>query len=155
MELNLDEINLKILKIFQERGRVRNNQLAEEIGLSPAATIDRVKKIDESGYIQGFHAKLNPSSIGIGLEVLIQIKLAGQSEENIQLFKTQVDKIDEVIECIHLTGKFDFQLRAVLRDKGHLNRLVIHSLGRIKDIRKVNTILILSTEQKQLPIYCE
>ena len=74
MAYNLDKTDLKILKILQEDGRITNLQLSTEIGLSPAPTLERVKKLEKSGIIKSFHATLDPSALGLGIQTLVFLK---------------------------------------------------------------------------------
>ena len=77
MELGvkLDVIDLKILRILQEKGRITNLQLSQEIGLSPAPTLERVKKLETSGVIEGYHAQVNDTLLGMGIRAFISISL--------------------------------------------------------------------------------
>ena len=71
--IKLDIIDLKILRILQEKGRITNLLLSQEIGLSPAPTLERVKKLEQSGVIESYHAQVNDSLMGIGIKAFIYI----------------------------------------------------------------------------------
>src|SRR5688572_13561008 len=97
--MNLDKIDLKILKILQENGRITNLQLSNEIKLSPTPTLERVKKLENSQVIKSYHAVVNEEALGLGIKAIIQITLARQIENAIANFKKQVVKINEITEC--------------------------------------------------------
>ncbi|MCC6837167.1 MAG: winged helix-turn-helix transcriptional regulator, partial [Bacteroidia bacterium] len=80
MNINLDNIDLKILRILQENAKITNLQLSSEIGLSPAPTLERVKKLERKKLIKGYHAQLNSELVGVGISAIIQITLTRQIE---------------------------------------------------------------------------
>ena len=93
--LKLDSIDLKILKILQEKGRITNLQLSQEIGLSPAPTLERVKKLETSGVIESYHAQINDTLLGIGIKAFISISLERQKVDSIVTFKEKIQAIVE------------------------------------------------------------
>lgn len=72
----LDEINLEILQILQVEGNISNADLSRRVGLTPPSVLQRVRKLEQSGYIQGYHAALNPLTFGFGLTVFVQVSLS-------------------------------------------------------------------------------
>ena len=74
MNIHLDKTDLKILKILQENAKITNLQLSGEIGLSPAPTLERVKKLENANLIRGYHTQVNEEALGIGIKAIIQIK---------------------------------------------------------------------------------
>ena len=85
--IKLDIIDLKILRILQEKGRITNLLLSQEIGLSPAPTLERVKKLEQSGVIESYHAQVNDSLMGIGIKAFISISLERQKWIQLSLLK--------------------------------------------------------------------
>jgi Lrp/AsnC family transcriptional regulator, leucine-responsive regulatory protein len=86
MSNKLDKIDLTILKKLQEDGRMTNLQLSQEIGLSPAPTLERVRKLEKTGFIKSYHAVVNEEELGIGIKAIIQVSLTRQIENAIQSF---------------------------------------------------------------------
>ena len=86
MSRGLDHTDIKILRILQERGRVTNLQLSSEIDLSPAPTLERVRKLEKEGYIQSYHALVNHEKLGLKIKAFIQVSLARQRENVITRF---------------------------------------------------------------------
>ena len=151
MEVNLDKIDLKILKLLQENGRKTNVQLSNEIGLSPAPTLERVKKLENSGIIKSYHALVEEKSVELGIKAMIQISLVRQKDNAISNFKKQIDKIDEIVECYQVTGNFDYLLKVVVKDIPSFEKLIGEKLSKIADIGQMQTNVILS-EVKKSPV---
>ena len=96
--MKIDKIDLKILEILQKRGRITNALLAQEIGLSPAPTLERVRKLENGGFIQSFHALLKAEKLGLHIIVFIEVKLSYHSNVKIEEFTKTISAIDEVVE---------------------------------------------------------
>ena len=111
MAAELDRIDLQILKILQENGRITNLQLSNEIGLSPAPTLERVRKLENAEYIKSYHALVDEEKLGLGIKTFIQISLDFHQKNTIQTFLDEIQNIKEVTECHHVTGQCDFLLK--------------------------------------------
>jgi Lrp/AsnC family leucine-responsive transcriptional regulator len=140
----LDQTDLTILSILQRQGKTSNIALSKEIGLSPGPTLERVKKLEKSGIIQGYHAQLNERQLGVGFTALIQLSLSSQLETSIKNFKNAINSIDEITECYQLTGNFDFQLKVMVPDIPAFEALISRKLSRIEEIRQMQTMVVLS-----------
>lgn len=150
----LDKVDRKILEILQRNAKITNAQLSKEIGLSPAPTLERVKKLEQSGVIDSYHAKLNTSKIGLGISTFVQIKLTGHDKESIRTFISAINKIDEVIECHHVTGSSDFILRVIAKDIASYQQLMLDKVNEVPVVDSLQSLVILSTfkDSKALPI---
>ncbi len=152
--LKLDEIDRKILGIIQLQGRITNARLSEEIGLSPAPTLERVKKLEQMGIIMSYHAKLNPSKIGLGVATFVLVSLNGHTKAKIEGFIEAINKIDEVIECHHITGAGDFILKITSKDIQSYQKLMLEKISEIKEVDNMQSMVVLSTykDSKVLPL---
>lgn len=150
----LDKVDRKILEILQRNAKITNAQLSKEIGLSPAPTLERVKKLEQSGVIDSYHAKLNTSKIGLGISTFVQIKLTGHDKESIRTFISAINKIEEVIECHHVTGSSDFILRVIAKDIASYQQLMLDKVNEVPVVDSLQSLVILSTfkDSKALPI---
>ncbi|RZM07305.1 MAG: Lrp/AsnC family transcriptional regulator, partial [Pedobacter sp.] len=95
----LDQIDRNVLEILQANAKITNAQLSKEIGLSPAPTLERVKKLETSGIIQSYHAQLNREKIGLGVTTFVMVTLVGHKKETTMSFVEKVNEIAEIIEC--------------------------------------------------------
>lgn len=150
----LDKVDRKILDILQRNAKITNAQLSKEIGLSPAPTLERVKKLETSGVIDSYHAKLNTAKIGLGISTFVQIKLTGHDKESIRTFISAINKIDEVIECHHVTGSSDFVLKVIAKDIAAYQQLMLDKVNEVPVVDSLQSSVILSTfkDSKALPI---
>lgn len=150
----LDKVDRKILEILQKNAKITNAQLSKEIGLSPAPTLERVKKLETSGVISSYHAKLDTAKVGLGISTFVQIKLTGHDKQSIRSFIDAINKIDEVIECHHVTGSSDFILRVIAKDIAAYQQLMLDKVNEIPVVDSLHSQVILSTfkDSKTLPV---
>ena len=149
MAFELDKIDLQILKKLQENGRITNLQLSNEIGLSPAPTLERVRKLENSGYIKSYHAVVDEELLGLGIKTLIQIQLDFHKNNTIQTFVEEVKQIKEVIECHHVTGNCDFILKVYVKNIKAYEKLIMDKISKISVVKTFQTMIILSTSKKE------
>ena len=154
MKAKLDATDRKILEILQADSNITNAQLAQEIGLSPAPTLERVKKLENSGIIKSYHAQLNAVKVGLGFTALIQVSLTRQISNAIKNFTKAINEIPEVVQCLQVTGNFDYQLMIVVKDIPSFERLIADRLSKIEEIGQMQTQVVLSVikDTKILPI---
>lgn len=150
----LDKIDRKILEILQSNAKITNAQLSKEIGLSPAPTLERVKKLELSGIIKSYHAKLDTDKIGLGVSTFVYVTLKGHNKQNIDIFLEEINKINEIIECHHITGSGDFILRVISQDIANYQKLMLEKVSDIRVVDNLQSMVILSTfkDSKVLPI---
>lgn len=155
MSYHLDKIDFKILKILQENGRITNIQLSNEIGLSPAPTLERVRKLENHGYLSSYHAIANANALGLGVNTFIQVSLNWHKNDAINNFIDRINNIPEVVECHHITGAADFLLKVMVKDINSYERLILDTLSKIEEIGHLQTMMILSTFKKSRAIPLE
>lgn len=145
---SLDIIDLKILKRLQEEGRITNLQLSNDVGLSPAPTLERVKKLEQANIITSYHAKLNHDKLGLGIQALIMINLIRQIDNAINNFKKAINDIPEIVECLQTTGNADYMLRVMVKDIKDFEKLIGERLSKIEEIGQMQTMVILNEVKK-------
>lgn len=152
--VKLDKIDRKILDILQSNAKITNAQLSKDIGLSPAPTLERVKKLETSGIIKSYHAKLDTDKIGLGVHTFVQVSLKGHNKVNIDSFVNEINKIDEVIECHHITGSGDFILKIISSDIQTYQKLMLERVSEIEVVDGLQSMIILSTfkDSKVMPV---
>lgn len=143
--LKLDKKDKQILKILPENGRITNAQLAIDVGLSPAPTLKRVKKLEKSAVIESYDAKLNHAAIGPGVSTFVKVNLKSPNNEAITRFANDMQKINEVIECHHTTGTEDFMLKVVTKDIPSYQELMLENITEILEINEIESVVVLST----------
>ena len=155
MGAELDKIDLQILKILQENGRITNLQLSNEIGLSPAPTLERVRKLENAEYIKSYHALVDEEKLGLGIKTFIQVSLDFHKSNTIDIFLKEIQKIKEITECHHVTGQCDFLLKVYVRDIKLYEQLIMDKISRIPVVKTFQTMMIMSTSKKEATVPLE
>ncbi|GAA5041222.1 AsnC family transcriptional regulator [Marivirga lumbricoides] len=150
----LDKIDRKILDILQADGRITNSQLSKDIGLSPAPTLERVKKLENTGIIKSYHAKLDTEKINLGVSTYVMVSLKAHNKSNIDKFIEAIDLVNEIIECHHVTGSSDFILKVITQDIPSYQKLMLERVSEIEVVDSMQSMVILSTfkDSKVMPI---
>jgi len=153
----LDSIDKQILTLLQQRGRITNAELSKQVGLSAASALERVKKLERGGVIRGYHARLDPAAVGIGLVILVEVTLARHQHDAIVRFVEAVQSVDKIVDCYHITGRADYLLRVVAKDIPSYELFVMETLSALPGVQHIETMMILSAvkESKSLPIMVE
>jgi Lrp/AsnC family leucine-responsive transcriptional regulator len=146
--MKLDSIDYNILRILQERGRITNAQLATEIGLSPAPTLERVRKLELAGFIESYHAMLSPTKLGLNIIVFIEIKLNYHSHFKIEQFMESISMIPEIVEAYHITGDGDFLLKLYIPSITDYQQFIVDKLSKIEGVSHIQSMVVLSTVKK-------
>ena len=106
-KIKLDRIDLKILRDLQNQGRITNVDLASSAGISPPPCLRRVRALEETGCIRGYHADVDPDALGFGVIVLAHVGLHSQAETELVAFEDLITKWPEVRECHMIAGETD------------------------------------------------
>ena len=112
----LDRIDRKILAQLQAEGRLTNQALAERIALSPSACLARVRRLEEAGIIQGYHARLDPFALDVGLVLFAEVTLKAHSVDALARFDAAVANLPQIVESSHVSGTYDYLLKVVVAD---------------------------------------
>ena len=153
--MEMDRYDRKILAVLQEHGRLSNQELAEQVGLSPSPCLRRVRALEESGLIAGYRAMLDAHKMGFTLMALIGISMDKHTPERFANFEALVGDIPEVLECLLITGqKSDYQLKIAVRDMDHYQHLLLNRITRIEGVTGVETHFVLRRifDHRPLPV---
>ena len=143
----LDAVDVQLLRLLQDDGRITNADLARRVGLSPPSVLQRVRKLEESGLVSSYTAILNADKMGYKLHVVAMISLALHQEQPIEGFRKAVVEIPEVLEVLHVSGDFDFLLKIVIRDMADYERLVRERLSAIPGVGKIQSSFVLAVNK--------
>ena len=151
--MKLDELDLRILKRLQENAKITNLQLSKDIGLSPAPTLERVKKLEVRGVIQSYHAIVNETKLELGITAFVQVSLISQRENAIKKFTSEINKLTEVLECYKIIGKADYLLKLMVKDIVAYDIFVKEQLTPIEEIKGLSSTMVISKDKhsKVLP----
>lgn len=153
-KLRLDAIDKKILEILQEEGRITNNELARRVGLTTTPTLERVRRLEREGIIEGYQARINKKAVDKGLTVFVTVTLSIHQLKLLEEFTSAVQAIPEILACYNTTGEGDFLLKIVVKDTQDYEHLLRTKLATLPDVQRVHTSIVLSTikEQSNIPI---
>ncbi|MFL9927379.1 Lrp/AsnC ligand binding domain-containing protein [Herbaspirillum lusitanum] len=150
----LDKISKKILSELQSDGRISNVDLAARVNLSPAACLERVRKLQEAGYILGYAAQLNPELLDVSLLVFIEVVLDRTTPDVFAEFKKSVQSIPEIMECHMVAGGFDYLVKSRVKDMNAYREFLGKSLLQLKGVRETHTYAVMEEVKNtiRLPI---
>lgn len=143
----MDEKDALILELLQKDGRMTNVDLARAVELTPSATLERVKKLEERGLIKGYMALIEPRALGLGLVAFIFVRVDERHDVVEEADKTaeQLATLPSVLELHHLAGEDCFLVKVRARDTDDLYRILKEEFGQFKDIRSTRTTIVLKT----------
>lgn len=143
----IDELDRSILAILQEEGRITNVELASRVGLTAPPCLRRMRALEESGVIKGYHAELDPSGLGYGIMVFALVSLRSQAEDDLRAFEAHVAELPEIRECHMLNGEIDFILKIVAHDLQSFQNFLTSKLTPAPNVASVKTSLTIRTSK--------
>jgi len=149
-DMNLDEIDLKILQRLQDDGRITNVELANSVGLTAPPCLRRMRALEDEGVINSYHAAIDPAKMGYTITVFAMVSLKSQAETDLQAFEEHVQQLPEVRECYMLNGEIDFILKVVAKDLQQFQSFLTSQLTAAPNVASVKTSLTIRSA-KHLP----
>jgi DNA-binding Lrp family transcriptional regulator len=143
--MSFDRIDRQILAHLQQDGRMTNVELAERVGLTAPPCLRRVRALEEAGVIRGYHADLDPASLGFPITVFAMVSLRSQAERDLAAFEAHVAEIPEIRECHMLNGEIDFILKIVASDLKSFQEILTTHLTPAPNVASVKTSLTIRT----------
>jgi Lrp/AsnC family transcriptional regulator, leucine-responsive regulatory protein len=138
-----DAIDRKILGYLQADGRMTNQDLAENIGLSPSPCLRRVRQLEASRVISRYVALVDPEKIGLSVTAFVRVRLDQQDDRHLADFETAVSGFPEVMECYLMTGEADYQLRVLVASLTQFEDFLRFRLTRVRGVANVTTSFAL------------
>jgi Lrp/AsnC family transcriptional regulator, leucine-responsive regulatory protein len=151
-KIALDSFDRRILEILQTDGRLPNVELADKIGLSPTPCLRRVRTLETSGIIRGYKAELDRAGIGLGLTVIVGIKIDGHRDENASAVQDAIRAMPEVVACHIVSGESDFLLETVFPDIASYERFLFGTLLALPMVKDIRSNIVLRTVKENAPL---
>ena len=145
----LDAIDRQILVELQADGRMTNVELASRVKITAPPCLRRVRALEKAGYIEGYHADLNASTLGFGLTAYAFVGLSSQAESDLKAFEDEVRSWPQVRSCYMLSGEVDFILRCVARDLPEFQAFITEKLTAAKNVASVKTALAIRRSKNE------
>jgi len=149
----LDDIDCKILEILQKDGRITNARLAKEVGLSAPPMLERVKKLERNGIIQGFRAILDARRLGRAMFVFVALNLDIKALAEVDRIEAQFTDMPEILESHHIAGEIDLLLKVNVIDQEHFKQFVIGTLAKIEGINRIQSWVVLGTSKNATELH--
>lgn len=148
----LDSTDRQILVILQENARTSNAEIARQVGMAPSAVLERVRKLEERGVVEGYAAKVNPQAVGLALAAFLFVRAEERPAESETA--ELLAELPEVQEVHHVAGEDCFLVRVRVADTEALGRLLREEIGAIETVRSTRTTIVLGTvkETTALPL---
>ncbi|ALS98388.1 leucine-responsive transcriptional regulator Lrp [Lacimicrobium alkaliphilum] len=140
---HLDRIDRNILVELQKDGRISNVELSRRVGLSPTPCLERVRRLEQQGYILGYYARLDPTKLGAAMLVFVEITLTKTSVDIFEEFSAAVKRHEDIQECHLVSGDFDFLLKARVADMSSYRKLLGDTLLRLPGVSESRTYVVM------------
>jgi Lrp/AsnC family transcriptional regulator, leucine-responsive regulatory protein len=154
MNSELDKIDLKILRVLQQDGRISNLKLAETIGLSATAVLARTQRLHRDGLILGYEARLCPDKLGQAMAVFVEVLLDRTTPNVFESFRAAVQVHEEIMECHLVAGGFDYLMKLRVRDMAAYREFAGRVLWPLPGVRETRTYAVMEVvkESSRLPL---
>ena len=148
----IDDYDKNILNILQQNARITNAELARRVNLSPPATLSRVRKLEENGFIQRYSTILNRQKAGYDMLCFVSVSLQLHEINQVTGFHEAIQGMPEVLECHHVTGNYDYLLKLVVQHTDDLEDFLINRLTPIPGVARIHTSLVLKETKNSTAI---
>ena len=142
---NMDDIDRAILATLEKHGRISNNELAEQVGLSPSPCLRRVRRLEETGVICGYRALVDPAAVGRGLRVFAGVRLIRHARADVVAFERAVIRLPEVVHTHHVTGNYDYLLQVEVADLPAYEDFHANRLANLPSVAAVTSYVTMKT----------
>lgn len=148
----IDDTDRQILKLLQENARTSNAEIARQVGMAPSAVLERIRRLETKGVIQGYEARINPEALGLGLLAFVFVASSDMSSELTTAQK--LAQIPEVQEAHHIAGEDCYLVKVRVADAKSLGRLLRERFATLGSVRSTRTTVVLETvhQNNQLPL---
>jgi DNA-binding Lrp family transcriptional regulator len=142
MKRILDRIDYEILALLRKNARISNKEVARKVGLAASTCLVRIRVLQNSGVISGFHAEIDPVSLGVGIQAMIAVRLLRHFKPDVDAFRNHALSLPEVVQLYHVAGPIDFLIHVWARDSNHLRELAMTAFTSREEVSHIETELI-------------
>lgn len=142
--MELDKLDRQLLGLLQEDAKRTNKALALHLGLSVTAVYERIKKLEKLGVIKKYVALIDKSKVNKGYVAFCHVKLVQHSQEYVMKFEREVGKLEEVLECYHISGDYDYILKVLVKDMAAFREFMVAKLTKIDHIGSTHSMFMIN-----------
>jgi Lrp/AsnC family leucine-responsive transcriptional regulator len=150
MLTSLDDDDIRILQVIQHDARLTNKEIADKIGKSVSPVFERIRRMETDGVIQQYVAVLDKRKINRSLSAYVHVQLKEHAAKMMETFQREVIKFNEVMECYHMTGQYDYLLKVELKDMDEYYIFMISKLATLSNVGTVQSFFVLHEAKKDL-----
>lgn len=152
MAKEIDEIDRQIMRKLAFDGRLSNKEIAEQVGLSPSPCWQRIRRLENEGYIQGYAAVFNQEKLGLSETVIIEVTLDRHDEETSRIFDSTVAALPEVLEMHLVSGEYDYFLKVAVNGTRGYEKFLREKLYKIPGVRHSRSVFSLKCLKRSISI---
>ena len=141
----LDTIDRRILDELQANGRLSMVDLAGKVHLTKTPCSGRVKRLEKAGVIEGYHAKINPTELGLSHLTIVHVNLTKTVDNSLEDFHEAVNQISEIESCLMIAGPFDYMLKVRTRDIVHFRNLLGEKISKLPNVMQTHSFAVMET----------
>lgn len=139
----LDRIDRHILEVMQRDGRISMTDLADRVGLTVTPCIERVRRLERSGVITGYHARVSPTALDAALLVFVEISMSSKSDTTFSDFRREILCVPQVLECHLVSGDFDYMVKARIKEISQYRSLLGDILLRLPGVTQTKSCVVM------------
>lgn len=154
MDYKIDAIDKRIVKLLQEDGKMKIKEIAAALKMTNTPIFERIKRLEKEGYILGYSTRLDREKFGFNLVAFCSVTLEQHEGKYINNFVKDIKSLDEVVECYHTAGMFDYLLKIYVKDMNDYQKFISKKLISIKNIGRVQSFFVMTElkNESTLPI---
>lgn len=141
--IKLDPTDYKILKLLQEDAKLTTKEIATQLGLSNTPTYERIKRLERHQVIQKSVALIDRKQIDCNLIGFCNVSLNQHSKQSLKQFENDIVCFEEILECYHITGKYDYMLKVAVKDMEAYHKFTFNHLASLDNVGNVHTIFVM------------
>ena len=142
MKRVLDRIDYEILALLRNNARISNKEIARKVGLAASTCLVRIRMLQSSGVVTGFHAEIDPGSLGVGIQAMIAVRLIRHFKPDVDAFRSLALVFPDVVQLYHVAGPIDFLVHVWAQNSDHLRDLAMTAFTSRKEVAHIETELI-------------
>ncbi len=144
ISMTFDAIDRKLLHLLQADSKQTNKALAYQLNLSVTAVYERIRKLEKSGVIKNYVALIDKTKVQKDFVAFCHVKLVQHSQEYVVRFERDVNELDEVLECYHLSGDYDYLLKVLVKDMKAFRVFMVEKLTKINHIGSTHSMFMIN-----------
>lgn len=140
----LDNTDYQILHLLQKNAKFTIKEIATEMGMTTTPVYERIKRMEEHGYIQNYVALLDKDRLGLHLTIFCKVTLQDHNQSAMESFESQISVHQEILECFQIAGDFDYLLKVVLPDMAAYQKFMVEKIANLANVQKIQSSFVMN-----------